>query len=32
VKALKRAVNRRTAIVILEPIMGEAGVVVPPSG
>jgi acetylornithine aminotransferase len=32
VKALKRAVNRRTAMVILEPIMGEAGVVVPPSG
>ena len=32
VKSLRRAVNRRTAMVILEPIMGEAGVVVPPSG
>ncbi|MFM8842793.1 MAG: acetylornithine transaminase, partial [Actinomycetota bacterium] len=31
-KALRRAVTRRTAMVILEPIMGEAGVVVPPSG
>lgn len=31
-KALKRSVSRRTAMVILEPIMGEAGVVVPPSG
>ena len=31
-KALIRAVNSRTAMVILEPIMGEAGVVVPPSG
>ena len=29
---LKRAVSRRTAMVILEPIMGEAGVVVPPPG
>ena len=32
IKALKRAVSRRTAMVILEPVMGEAGVVVPPSG
>jgi acetylornithine aminotransferase len=32
IKALKRAVSKRTAMVILEPIMGEAGVVVPPSG
>ncbi len=32
VSALKRRVNRRTAMVIIEPIMGEAGVVVPPSG
>lgn len=32
VRSLKRAVTRRTAMVILEPIMGEAGVVVPPSG
>lgn len=31
-RALVRAVNRRTAMVILEPIMGEAGVVVPPAG
>ena len=32
VKALRRKVNRRTAMVIIEPIMGEAGVVVPPAG
>ena len=32
VARLKRAVSRRTAMVILEPIMGEAGVVVPPPG
>ena len=32
VKALRRAVNKRTSMVILEPIMGEAGVVTPPSG
>ncbi|MBU3716032.1 MAG: acetylornithine transaminase [Candidatus Nanopelagicaceae bacterium] len=32
VKALFRRVNRRTAMLIIEPIMGEAGVVVPPSG
>ncbi|MFM8193010.1 MAG: acetylornithine transaminase [Actinomycetota bacterium] len=32
VRALKRAVTRRTAMVILEPVMGEAGVIVPPSG
>ena len=31
-RALARAVNRRTAMVILEPIMGEGGVVVPPAG
>ena len=30
VKAMTRAVNRKTAMVIVEPIMGEAGVVVPP--
>lgn len=30
--ALKRKVNRKTAMVIIEPIMGEAGVVVPPAG
>jgi len=27
IKALRRAVTKRTAMVILEPIMGEAGVV-----
>jgi len=32
IKALKRAVTKRTAMVLLEPIMGEAGVVVPPTG
>ena len=32
IKVLKRAVTKRTAMVILEPIMGEAGVVVPPAG
>ena len=32
VAALHRAVNRRTAMVIIEPMMGEAGVVVPPTG
>lgn len=32
IKALRRAVNKRTSMVILEPIMGEAGVVTPPSG
>jgi len=31
-KALIRSVNSRTAMVILEPMMGEAGVVVPPIG
>ena len=29
VKQLARAVNKKTAMVILEPIMGEAGVIVP---
>jgi acetylornithine/N-succinyldiaminopimelate aminotransferase len=29
--AMKRAINRRTAMVIVEPIMGEAGVIVPPA-
>jgi acetylornithine aminotransferase len=32
IAALRRAVTRKTAMVILEPIMGEAGVVVPPKG
>jgi acetylornithine aminotransferase len=31
-KAMKRAVNKKTAMVIVEPIMGEAGVIVPPLG
>lgn len=31
-KALAKRVNRKTAMVIIEPIMGEAGVVVPPAG
>lgn len=30
--ALRRAVSRRTAMVIIEPMMGEAGVIVPPTG
>jgi acetylornithine aminotransferase len=29
-RAMKRAINKRTAMVIVEPIMGEAGVIVPP--
>ena len=29
---MKRAINKKTAMVIVEPIMGEAGVVVPPVG
>jgi acetylornithine aminotransferase len=29
--AMKRAINKRTAMVIVEPIMGEAGVIVPPA-
>ena len=32
IAALHRAVTRKTAMVILEPIMGEAGVVLPPKG
>jgi acetylornithine aminotransferase len=28
--AMKRAINKRTAMMIVEPIMGEAGVIVPP--
>ncbi len=28
--AMKRAISKRTAMVIVEPIMGEAGVIVPP--
>jgi acetylornithine aminotransferase len=30
IKSAKRAINSRTAMVIVEPIMGEAGVIVPP--
>ena len=29
--AMKRAITRKTAMVIVEPMMGEAGVIVPPS-
>ena len=29
--AMRRAINKKTAMVILEPIMGEAGVIVPPA-
>lgn len=32
IDSLRRAVTKKTAMVILEPIMGEAGVVVPPKG
>jgi len=28
---MKRAINKKTAMVIVEPIMGEAGVIVPPA-
>lgn len=31
-KALRRAVTKRTAMLILEPMLGEAGVIVPPAG
>lgn len=30
--ALKRGISKRTAMVIVEPIQGEAGVIVPPAG
>ena len=29
--AMKRAITKKTAMVIVEPVMGEAGVIVPPS-
>ncbi len=32
VKAMNRAISKKTAMVIVEPIMGEAGVIVPPLG
>jgi acetylornithine aminotransferase len=31
-RALKKGISKRTAMVIVEPIQGEAGVIVPPSG
>ncbi len=31
-RAMKRAITKKTAMVIVEPIMGEAGVIVPPAG
>lgn len=30
IDAMRRAINRKTAMVIIEPIMGEAGVIIPP--
>lgn len=30
-RVMKRKINKRTAMVIIEPIMGEAGVIVPPA-
>jgi acetylornithine aminotransferase len=32
ITAMRKAVNKKTAMVIVEPIMGEAGVIVPPFG
>jgi acetylornithine aminotransferase len=32
ISAMRRAVNKKTAMIIVEPIMGEAGVIVPPFG
>ena len=32
ISAMRKAVNKKTAMVIVEPIMGEAGVIVPPFG
>lgn len=32
IEALRRKTNRKTAMVIVEPIMGEAGVIMPPTG
>lgn len=32
ISAMKRAVNKKTAMVIVEPIQGESGVITPPAG
>jgi len=32
IDAMRKAVTKKTAMVIIEPIMGEAGVIVPPAG
>ena len=32
ISAMRRSVNKKTAMIIVEPIMGEAGVIVPPFG
>lgn len=32
IAAMRRAVNKRTAMVIVEPIQGESGVITPPAG
>ena len=32
IEAMRKAVTKKTAMVIIEPIMGEAGVIVPPVG
>jgi len=32
ISAMRKAVSRKTAMVIVEPILGEAGVITPPSG
>ena len=31
IEAMRKAVNKKTAMVIIEPILGEAGVIVPPA-
>ena len=31
IEAMRKAITRKTALVIIEPIMGEAGVIVPPA-
>ena len=31
IEAMRKAISRKTAMVIIEPIMGEAGVIVPPA-